>query len=111
MTDRATSLVVVVTTVDDEAVADRIAEAAVHERLAACVQVEAIQSTYRWHGAIERAREWRLLFKTTTDRHDALTSWLRERHPYDLPAIYALAVTAATDRFARWVRDETAPPG
>ena len=46
----------------DRAVADRIASAAIEQRLAACANVLApISSIYRWKGAVEQAEEVPLL--------------------------------------------------
>lgn len=47
--------------------------------------------------------EVRLLFKTRADHYAALAALLRERHPYELPAIFALPVAEATPEYAAWV--------
>lgn len=54
-----TDLVAVFTTVASQEQADALARAAVERHLAACVQTEAIRSTYRWQGAIECEAEVR----------------------------------------------------
>lgn len=102
-------LLAVFTTVATAAQAEALASAAVHGRLAACVQTEPIRSTYRWQGAVESSDEVRLLFKTTRERHDALVQWIAANHPYELPAIYAVPVAGATEPYASWVRDAVDP--
>jgi periplasmic divalent cation tolerance protein len=102
-------LVALFTTVGSEADARRLAALLVERRLAACVQVGAIESVYRWQGAVQQEREWRLLAKTTADRRDAALSAWREAHPYDLPALWWQPVDAEP-RYAAWVADETRPP-
>ncbi len=48
------------TTTATQEEAQQIAAALVHERLAACVQIDGpIESVYRWQGEVETAREWR----------------------------------------------------
>jgi periplasmic divalent cation tolerance protein len=101
--DAAPGLLAVFTTVATQEQADALARAAVEARLAACVQTEAIRSTYRWQGAVACEPEVRLLFKTRADRYAALAALLRERHPYELPAIFALPVAEATPEYAAWV--------
>ncbi|UUX97159.1 divalent-cation tolerance protein CutA [Aquabacterium sp. J223] len=102
-------LVALFTTVGSEVDARRLAALLVERRLAACVQVSAIESVYRWQGAVQQDREWRLLAKTPEACRDAaLTAW-REAHPYDLPALWWQPVDAEP-RYAGWVADETAPP-
>lgn len=96
-------LLAVFTTVATQEQADDLARAAVEQRLAACVQTEAIRSTYRWQGAVACEAEIRLMFKTTRAHYAALEALLRERHPYELPAIFALPVIAGTAEYAAWV--------
>lgn len=97
-------LIVVITTVETEADALRIARAAVEKRLAACVQVVGpIHSTYRWQGKVEMATEYRCELKTHADRFDALASLMGEIHPYEVPEVIALPVQAVSASYARWV--------
>lgn len=103
----ATDVVLVMTTVSDAATADRIADALVGERLAACVTVLApARSVYRWQGAVERAAELPLLVKTTGERWPALRDRLVGLHPYDLPEVIAWPVADGSPAYLDWVRSE-----
>ena len=99
-------LLLALTTVATRADADALARAMVEQRLAACAQISAIDSVYRWQGALQAEGEFRLLFKTTVGRYPALEAALRDRHPYELPAIVALPVAQALTEFADWVAAE-----
>lgn len=111
MTPRdGTELLAVFTTVANQADADALGRAAVEQRLAACVQTQSIRSTYRWRGDAVCEEEVRLMFKTDRAHSAALQTLLRERHPYDLPAIFALTVAEPDARYAAWVRDSLAQP-
>lgn len=104
-------LLAVFTTVTDEKQAAAIATAAIEQKLAACVQVEPVRSTYCWEGSIEKNEpEVRLLFKTTNAKYQALEQLLLRLHPYKLPAIYALPVSEASAAYARWVCASVSPP-
>lgn len=103
-------MLAVFTTVADQAQADALARAAVEQHLAACVQTDAIRSTYRWEGQVVCESEVRLMFKTTRARYPALEALLRAQHPYELPAIYALPVSGASTAYAAWVCTETQAP-
>jgi periplasmic divalent cation tolerance protein len=104
------SVLLAYSTCPDAACADRIARILVTERLAACVnRLPGVQSTYRWQGAIEQADEVLLLIKTTADRLDAMTARLRELHPYELPELLAVEVSAGLPAYLDWVAAETAP--
>jgi periplasmic divalent cation tolerance protein len=103
-----TNVVVVLTTMPDDARIDELARALVDEKLAACVNVHGpMMSTYRWKDAIEREAERQLVIKTTIDRVEALQTRLRELHPYELPEILVLRVEGGSDAYLRWVNDET----
>ena len=100
-------LCLVLTTVATREDAGRLARGMVERRLAACAQINAIDSVYRWQGAVQCEGEWRLLFKTTAERAPALQAALRAGHPYELPAIVALPCGDALAGFADWVDEET----
>ena len=93
----------VVTTVGERTDADRMALALVERGLAACAQITAIDSVYAWQGAIERGPEWRILFKVAVDACDAAEQAIRALHPYELPAIHAIAIERAHAPYAEWV--------
>jgi periplasmic divalent cation tolerance protein len=78
----------------------------VEMKLAACAQISAIESFYTWDGATQQDPEWRILFKTTRRNYAAVEAAIRERHPYQLPAIYSVAVDDAFGRYAEWVAQE-----
>lgn len=83
----ANALWLAMTTVGSAAQARELAQAAVQARLAACAQISAIESVYRWQGEVLQEAEWRVLFKTTARAWPALQAALAQWHPYELPAI------------------------
>jgi periplasmic divalent cation tolerance protein len=88
--------------------AQRIAEALVAERLAACVnRLPGIASTYRWQGEVATDSEHLLLIKTTAARFEALRTRLLTLHPYDLPELIAVPVEHAHAPYLAWVREST----
>ena len=83
--------------------ADRIADALVERRLAACVQQLPIRSTYRWDGAVQHDDEILLLVKTRADRFEAVATLVAELHSYDVPAVTAVPIVAGGDDFLEWI--------
>jgi periplasmic divalent cation tolerance protein len=103
-------LVIVLTTMPDDARADELARTLVDERLAACVNVHGpMMSTYRWKSSVERDAERQLVIKTTRDRVAALEARLRLLHPYELPEFVVIGVEGGSDAYLRWIEDETRP--
>ncbi len=99
----AMELLAVYTTVPDAASAGELAQAAIAQGLAACVQQDSVHSTYQWQGQLQSEPEVRLLFKTTPAAWPALQALIARLHPYEVPAIYALPVPHASASYARWV--------
>ena len=95
--------IAVVTTVGDKREARRMAHALVEAGLAACAQIEKIDSIYAWKGAIENGKEYRVLFKTTEARYEAVENAIRDMHFYELPAIYAVPCTRIFAPYAAWI--------
>lgn len=101
-------LVLVYTTWPDAAAAEEAGRALVEARLAACANIlPGMVSLYHWQGALERAQEAVLILKTRRDLARSLTAAVRERHPYEMPAILVLSVDDAEPAFAQWITDET----
>jgi len=97
----------VVTTTERKEDAERIARALVEARLAACVQIRGpITSTYRWKGAIETAEEWQCVAKSRADLFAQIDEAIRGIHPYEVPEILALPITAGSTAYLKWLEAE-----
>jgi periplasmic divalent cation tolerance protein len=98
----------VITNLPDRATAERIAESLVTENVAACVNILAeCISIYRWEGKIERTSEIPLLIKTTRAAYPRLEVAIRKMHPYEVPELIALPVSAGLPDYLNWVEAET----
>lgn len=100
----------VLTSLPDPQSAERLAQALVGERLAACVNILApCASVYRWQGEIETAQETPLLIKTSRSQYGKLEQAIRAEHPYELPEIVAVTIEAGLPAYLAWVAAETRP--
>jgi periplasmic divalent cation tolerance protein len=103
-----TDVVLILTTVPDDARGEALAQTLVEERLAACVNVlPAMTSIYRWRGAVERDSERQLVVKTTRDRIEAVRERIAQLHPYELPELLVVDVVDGGDSYLKWVRGST----
>ncbi len=100
--------IAVVTTIGGLAEAQSMARALVERKLAACVQISEIESFYTWNGAVQNEKEFRVLFKTTSERYQAVEDAIRELHSYELPAIHAFAFEHVYAAYAAWIETNTA---
>ena len=98
----------VLTNLPDRAAAERLADALIEKRVAACVNILApCRSVYRWQGATQREEEHPMLVKTTAERYPALEAAIRAGHPYELPEIIAVPVEHGLPEYLAWVDAET----
>jgi periplasmic divalent cation tolerance protein len=98
-------LILILTTMPDDARADELAAALVGEKLAACVNVHGpMMSTYRWKDAVERDAERQVVIKTTRARLPAIESRLRTLHPYELPEFVVIGA-GSSEAYRQWAID------
>ncbi|MGE0874380.1 MAG: divalent-cation tolerance protein CutA [Burkholderiales bacterium] len=103
-------MLLVLTNLPDRASAEKLADALVEVRVAACVSILApCRSVYRWKGALQRDEEYPVLIKTTAERYAALEAAIRKLHPYELPEIVAVPVERGLPEYLAWVAEETRP--
>lgn len=99
---------IVLTTAPDAGQAQRLVDALVHERLAACGSlVPGVASTYRWQGEVQREDEVLVILKTMAARVPALLERMPVLHPYEVPEVLVLPVEAGHGPYLDWVRRES----
>ena len=98
--------IVVLTTCPDEATAARVARDLVESGLAACVNRQTVRSTYRWQDRLEDEPEVLLVIKTLADRYADLEMHLKAIHPYEVPEVVALPVSAGSEAYLAWLRGQ-----
>lgn len=103
MPDSRSSAILILATAATRDEAERIAEALVAERLAACVQLSPIESWYRWEGKIERVTETRLHIKTVAERADQVRDRIRALHSYAVPEIIVIPIRDGATDYLDWI--------
>ena len=84
-----------------------IARALLDRHFVACVNVTPVRSWYRWKGEFCDDEEHLLIMKTRKENTGMVIRELRALHPYEVPEIIALPVTAGHLPYLAWVHDET----
>lgn len=103
--------IIALCTCPDAQSGERLATALVEEGLAACVnRIAGVVSTYRWQGKVCRDEEHLLVIKTVRERFDALRERIVALHPYELPEVIALDITAAHAPYLAWIEAQTHTP-
>jgi periplasmic divalent cation tolerance protein len=103
-----TELLLVMTSLPGPDAAKALAKRLIDSHLAACVQIQAgVQSIYRWEGRICEEQEVVLVAKTTAAQWPAISGFIKQNHPYDVPEIIAQPIAYSHIDYARWVIAET----
>ena len=84
-----------------------MAHSMVESRLAACVQVIPIQSTFRWKKKINCCPEWLVCAKTRRPLIKQLMALIKSIHPYQVPEIIVIPVSRVSPDYLKWVLEET----
>ena len=105
------STLLVFSTFPDATAARDIARTLVAERLVACANLlPAVTSIYVWQGKQEETAETLVLFKTPRALYTTLETRLRALHPYEVPEIVAVELTAALPAYLQWIDAQTNSP-
>lgn len=98
--------IVVFITAGSKEEADKLSRGLVEEKLAFCVNtIPSIQSTYYWEGKLCVDEEILLIVKTQNAKFEALESWVRENHSYDVPEVIALPIVKGSDPYLKCIDD------
>jgi periplasmic divalent cation tolerance protein len=98
---------VVLTTTDSEEHAERIVDAVLEAKLAACLQLIPIRSCYVWEGKIARDNEILIQIKAKSADYDDLAACIRGAHTYDVPEIVRLDIAAGEKPYLDWIASVT----
>ena len=103
-----TDYIVVFVTAKSEKESEKIAQALLKEKLAACVNiVPGLKSVFRWKGKISTQEEVLLMIKTKDRLFEKLKKRVIELHSYEVPEIVALGILAGYEKYLDWLKKET----
>ena len=76
----------------------------IKEKLAACISISpSNQSIYRWQGEVISDVETKLTIKTKTHLVERVFDAIKSHHPYELPELIAITITAGSDEYLNWL--------
>lgn len=99
--------IIVKTTCASKEEAKYIANILVKERLAACVQLNEIESIYFWKDEICSDNETLLSIKTKKELFSKVQSRILELHSYDVPQIIEIEVSNISEDYLKFIKENT----
>lgn len=97
----------ITTTTESRDHARLMARTLMDEKLAACIEIQTVDSLYRWKGTVCDTVEYVLMIKTRADLYPNIESRIRALHTYELPQIMAIPIVAGLPGYLKWIDDET----
>ena len=92
--------------------AQRVGQALVENRLAACVNaLENMTAMFMWKGRMETEKEVVLLAKTREELKDRLVQKVLEVHSYECPCVVFVPIQGGHTEFLDWIDTETGKSG
>jgi periplasmic divalent cation tolerance protein len=105
--NQPSQLLIVMTSLPNMEDAKVLARHLVEQKLAACVQLMGgMQSLYRWEGELCEEQEVLLSAKTIQSKWTAISRFIKDKHPYDLPEILAFSPEQYAQQYGEWVESE-----
>jgi len=101
--------IIVFITAPTKEVGEKIANALLDKKLAACVNlISPIRSLYIWEGRTNADEETLLVVKTRADLFaDQLVPAVKAIHPYEVPEIIALPIVMGSSDYLEWIEAVT----
>ncbi|MDR0742006.1 MAG: divalent-cation tolerance protein CutA [Puniceicoccales bacterium] len=99
--------IIVLTTVGSRKLAEDLARGMIGKRLAACVQIQRIESFYAWMDNIEYGSEHLLSIKTKAALFEDLSRFILQNHDYRIPEIVQIPIVKGADPYLEWIKAAT----
>ncbi len=99
--------IIVQTTCSNKDEARKIAKILIEEKLAACIQMNEIESFYMWEDKFCNDDEILLTIKTKKENFKKIKSKIKELHSYDLPEIIGVDITNISKNYKKFIGDNT----
>lgn len=91
--------------------AQRIADALLEKHLVACVEFLEIKSKYHWQGALEEAKEIKLIMESVANNFKKVEAEVTKLHSYDTFVLQQIPLTNLSTKAQSWLEQEAKPKG
>ncbi len=100
--------IVIFITAGSQEESEKIANALVKEKLAACVNIiPQVRSSFLWKKKTCVEEEVLLIVKSKMILLDEIINRVKQLHSYEVPEIIALPVIGGSDDYLQWVQEST----
>jgi len=82
---------------------EKIVDALLSSKLAACINSFSVNSKYIWEGKLEEDEEKLLIIKTKKEKYKEVEKKIKENHSYEVPEIICLDIVNGSDSYLKWI--------
>ena len=97
-------LLLLITTVPNQLLAEQIAKELIKGKLAACVSIKEIKSIYKWKENIEENKEIEITIKSLPENLNKLILILKEKITYEVPELI-YKIFDSENSYFQWVKE------
>ena len=97
-------VLLLITTVPNQLLAEQIAKSLIKRNLAACVSIKEIKSFYKWHGNIEENTEFELTIKSLPKNLNELTLIVKKKITYEVPELI-YKIFDSENLYFQWIKE------
>ncbi len=98
-------MIFIYSTFSNKEEAEKIAEALIRQKLAACVNIFPISSVYFEEGKIEKSEEAAAFIKTRKINFKKVEKFLSKNHSYKIPCIVGIPIRKVNRKYFRWIKE------
>ena len=98
---------ILMTACSSEKEAAKISDALLKKKLAACVKLSRVKSSYWWNGKITKNNETLLTILTAKKNSSKLMGFIKKAHSYKVPEIIEIRVSKGDKKYLRWASGVT----
>ena len=85
---------------------EKISDALLKKKLAACVNIlPIIKSEYWWKGKIKNHSEVLMIVKTKTSLYNQIEKEVKKLHPYTVPEIISFKIDKGNEDYLNWISE------
>lgn len=101
----STKACIILTTTDDKIIADVITSQLLSFDLAACVQIEDVNSFFKWNNKLRSAKEFRIMIKAKSSNYKQIQQLILGVHNYETPQIIKIDISDCLPAYLDWINN------
>lgn len=95
---------IIYTTFNDIEAARKLASGLIKEKLIACANIYPQgESYYFWEDKVQNESEIYVILKTTKNNYNAVESYIKKHHGYDVPCIWGVEIDKMSREYSLWL--------